>query len=86
MASRLTRRHTPVREWEKLCLADRERRTLRPFADLFAPEMDDDNIIDAEFVEVPDPSDVDHQVRAAYLLVAVMAGTLCMVLGGLLLI
>lgn len=71
-------------EWQRICAADMEQRVTAPFADIFAEELDEAETVD--FVDVPEPDSRDHMIRSAYLLAAVMAGTFCMVLGGMVLI
>jgi hypothetical protein len=82
-ADRLGRASRRSVEWQRLCKADHERRAMMPFGDVFADDLD--KIEDAEFVDVPDADSEEHMIRSAYLLAAVTAGTLCMILGSVIL-
>ena len=83
-ADRLGRASRRSVEWQLLCQADHERRALKPFAEVFADDLD--QIDDAEFVDAPDPDSEEHMVRSAYLLAAVTVGTVFMLLGSIVLI
>lgn len=78
-AERLGRSSRRSSEWQRLCDADRTRSSVRPFSDLFSD--DSYEIEDTDFYDVPEPDGIDHKVRSAYLLAAVLAGTFCMVVG-----
>lgn len=78
-AERLGRSSRRSTEWQRLCDADRTRHSLRPFSDLYPDETVE--VEEAEFQDVPAPDGADYQVRSAYLIGAVLAGSLCMVIG-----
>lgn len=79
VAERLGRSSRRFTEWQRLCDADRTRRSARPFSDLLTDENLDTD--DADFHDVLRPDGHDHKIRSAYLLAAVLAGTFCMLLG-----
>ena len=81
VAERLGRSQRKSSEWRRLCQADRDRRDFYAFAELLDRR---DNVEDATFEEIRPERERDHRVRAAYLMGAITAGSLCLLIGGLL--
>lgn len=80
-ADKLGLKSRRVNDWELLNRKRRNRRAVYPFEDVFRDELDD--VEDAGFYEIPEPDDEHHLARLVYLLVAIMAGTLCLFIGSI---
>ena len=76
MADRLGRPQRQTSEWRRLCKADKTRQSFYAFEDMF--EKDDAAFEDNETPLVQPDTD---QVRIAYFVAAVAAGTLSLLVG-----
>ncbi|WP_312821380.1 hypothetical protein [Brevundimonas sp.] len=81
MAERLGRSQRKSSEWRRLCQADRDRRDFHAFVDFLDRN---EKVEDAEFEDIRPEREHDHLIRAAYLMGAITAGSLCLLIGGLL--